>query len=499
MRKLTAKTILSSCIFTLLLSILLPVVLTTAASADSGLTINGAIVNDIVKPGNNYSYTTTIQSSADAPPMDILVDASGFGNDLNGAWLPVAPGNDNSPYSALNYIKDLNPTSFHLNSGGSQNVTWNVMIPANVGSGTRYAMLYIHTSSMGEGTMGYVLAAEIPMMLTVNGSTILLTGEITNLAVVNMSSGNPIEISTILRNTGNSDYRARNEVRMTDENGSLVATAYTLLSGDAIIPTYSREFVGSLVLTGQKNELPPGTYNIESKAMLLDGTVLATKMISITVNESYKYPTGNGSSLLCPGVDGSSGYVTVFTNEVPYCIDRSAAADLKICFSNTGTVTGKVITGKYAGVPPVPIFFYAPEKEGGTGKMPVKFVSVRVDGFDSGNAQITVFYTNAEVNGFNEESLILAYWDGAKWQRLTAITVDPSANTVTGIMPVSALGQCTPIGLGGSTGAETQKQGYPLWPFLLVAGVAVVGIIAYMLRRKKKRNTQRIKKLTRKA
>ena len=448
MKKLMAKIVLLSLTVTLLLSALSSALLTAAAASDSWLSISGAIVNEIVEPGTSYSYTTTIESSTAAPPMDIRVDACGFGSDLDGAWRYVNQSNDGSPYSALSYIKGLSPTSFHLEPGGSREVTWNMSIPAGISDGARYAMLHIYTLPLGEGEMGYVLAAEIPIILTISGSNKSMTGEITDLTTAgNVSAGEPIQVSTILRNTGNYYYKARNEVSLRDEQGNPAANAYTLLSEVEIIPTYSREFMGSLVPLNQKDGLPPGNYSLTSKAMLPDGTVLDTKTISFELGETYKYPTDNGTSSLCSRMDESSSSTRVFTNEVPSCIDSLDKAGLKVCFSGTGTVSGKVIAGKYADVPPVPVFFYAPQREGGTGNMPIRFVLVRVDGFDSGNALVTVSYTNAEVRDFNEKSLMLAYWDGTKWRSLSSIEIDLSAHTVTGSMPVSALsGRCTRMG-----------------------------------------------------
>ena len=84
-----------------------------------------------------------------------------------------------------------------------------------------------------------------------------------------MTIGQPITITTTLKNTGNYHYyHTVNEVTITDANGNVLADNSTQPSAYAIIPGNT---VGFTIQPEVKN-LPLGTYTVNSKVLLEDGT-----------------------------------------------------------------------------------------------------------------------------------------------------------------------------------------------------------------------------------
>lgn len=98
----------------------------------------------------------------------------------------------------------------------------------------------------------------------------------------------------------------------------------------------------------------------------------------------------------------------------------------------------------------------------GTGKEGAFFLDVKVTGYTSGTAHITVPYPDADDDGIVdstgivETTLGLYYWDGttSMWRLATNSTVDAVNNTLSGDIPVSAL-TGTPIGGGGYPADES--------------------------------------------
>ena len=104
----------------------------------------------------------------------------------------------------------------------------------------------------------------------------------------------------------------------------------------------------------------------------------------------------------------------------------------------------------------------------GTGRTGVVFLDVRVSGYTSGMAHITVPYPDADDNGIvdgtdiEETTLRLYYWDEAtsRWYPARNNVVATVNNTVSGSIPVGALGG-TPIGVGGYPAAPAPTPPVP--------------------------------------
>lgn len=438
--------------------------LAAPVSADPGLKVTGAKCTASVAPGQTITHRMTVGIGESDPAMDISVDVKGFGQSLDGTYQELGVQADTSPYSVREFIT-LDKRSFHLDPGESQQVTATISIPEDVGSGGRYALIYIHSKPTGEGSVGYVTAVDVPIALTISGTELIKTGEITDISV---SPDKPIAVSTTFHNSGNYHYRAKNEVKLKDEAGNILATAVTSPTSSSIIPPYSYQFKVSL---SPEQELSPGKiYYVDSEVTLEDNTVLDTK------EESFWVPL--------PGIDEASIVKVTVENEEPAPIDAVDKADTEVSFNGTGNVSGIVVIAKYKEEPSVPtISFSAPEDEGGTGKEAVKFIEVYVTGFTAGTANIKLHYTDAEISGFVEDSLTLSYWDGDSWEAADNIVLDAAANSISGDIPVSALSG-TAMGIGGT---KIPAMKWSLIIEIACGAVAVILLVYFLVIRRRRR------------
>jgi hypothetical protein len=262
----------------------------------AGLKVSGSKYLGDAAPGDVIVHQMTVSTKPDDPPMDILVDVMGFGQSLQQSYSSLSPADDISPYSARSFIS-LSSPSFHVNPGESKSVNATITIPRNVGAGGRYALIYIHNAPVGGGSTGFITAIEVPVMVTIAKSAIAHTGTITGVNVGEIVPGQPIKISTSLKNTGNHHYyNTKNDVKVTDAGGKEVAAKATEPSVYAILPTYTVNYDVTL-----DKSLLPGTYTVSSKVSLEDGTVLDTKTTTFEVPEHY-VPTATVSSAQTAGV-----------------------------------------------------------------------------------------------------------------------------------------------------------------------------------------------------
>jgi hypothetical protein len=248
----------------------------TASPALCGTDIRGALFIAEGNPGDYVDHSMTIGIDDTDSPKNFSVQLMGFGQSLSGASSPLKPEEDISPYSARPFL-EINLTEFHLDSGGSQTVNMTGRIPDDVGEGGRYAIVTISSLSPGgEGSVGISVGFEVPVLLTIDGTELIHTGEITDVEIDEIESSPGIKVSAIFKNTGNHHYKAKAGAVLQDKSGKVLAEASTPLSFSSIIPPNSREFKLSLEPGA---ELNPGAYNLNVTISLKDGTVLANKEI----------------------------------------------------------------------------------------------------------------------------------------------------------------------------------------------------------------------------
>src|ERR1700730_11416280 len=92
-----------------------PALIVAQSTPDTGLHVEGAVAESTVAPGKTHVHHMVVSLGAGAPaPMDIVVDARGLGQGPDGSPLPLLPEEDQSPYSARVFIKNIDATTFRL-------------------------------------------------------------------------------------------------------------------------------------------------------------------------------------------------------------------------------------------------------------------------------------------------------------------------------------------------------------------------------------------------
>ena len=265
----------------------------------SAISVSGAKYMDSIAPGGTAVHTITVGIGPGEDPTDVQVEVMGFGQGMDKGYTTLDPVNDMSPYSARPFIT-LDKNTLHLEPGTTQTINANIALPKNVGAGGRYAIIYIHALP-GAGK-SFTTAVMVPVLITDSGTVLAETGSITKLDVSDVTIGQPITVTTTLKNTGNYHYyRTMNKVIVTDANGNILADNSTAPSAYAIIPGNT---VGFTIQPDLKN-LPLGTYTVNSKVLLEDGKVLDNKTTTFAVKTNYVPPSTESSIKLTPGSTGN--------------------------------------------------------------------------------------------------------------------------------------------------------------------------------------------------
>jgi hypothetical protein len=397
----------------------------------TAIKVGGSIYTGSIAPGSTAVHTMTISTNPSDPPVDLTVDVLGLGQSLQQSNTGLSPEKDTSPYSARTFIT-VNPKTFHLNPGASQVVTASIAVPQNVGEGGRYAMITIHNAPTGNGSTLIVTGISVPIVITLTGTATTMKGTITNVDVADVIPGQPIKITTSLKNTGNYHYKVKDNVTVTDLAGKVVAEGGLATSSSSIVPPFTGVYEVKLA-----TPLPVGTYTITSAVSLADGTVLDTKTIPLEIKSTYIAPLDEVTVTLSPK---SPAELTSTDGRVVVNFPAGAV------FSNVNATLKPVSNDK---LPPAP----QGAKLGAT--------SFRVDGLTgllSKDATVLVKYSSADLDaaGSDVSKLTLARYDDSDntWTILPT-TLDKGALTLSsatnrfGIMAVM-------VSSGGNTQGSTQ-------------------------------------------
>lgn len=454
-----------------------------AQGGDNGLLINGAIVNITLKPGQTVVHHMVVGSGQHAPPMDIQIAADGFGQSLNGSFVPVAADQDQSPYSARTFITAIDKPTFHLDPGGSVPVAVTIAAPADLGANTRYALVYVSSKPVDNGAgVGQILAASIPVVITPAGAQLNRTGQVKDVVVKPVTAGQPIEVSATVVNTGNRHYKVQGQVVISDASGRTVATLPIGLTATSIIPTFAQQLTVSYSALDRPQGLAAGAYTAEVQVQMDDGTPLESMQASFQVTQPYQ---------LCADVDASHSVIVSFANEVPTAIRGQGKTDVDLTLQDTGAITGQAAICQYLHEPAGTPAFEASLDAGGTGASGLKFALIGVAGFNVGVAQLAVHYQTGELGALDPNSLFLAFRDGPVWHKLDHLAVQTGAGVVLGELPVSVLTKGQLVALGGAGGpAAAQPAAAPdwlaLWPAIVGAVLVAVllsGGVVWVVRR----------------
>jgi hypothetical protein len=442
-------------------SIVLLVLLFVAAftmTPAAALKVEGAKIMADVKPGTTYTFPMAVSIQPDDAATDYTIDILGFGQTPDaGIYVAISADKDTSSSSARTFISTTSST-VRLGPGERKEFDATIMVPGNVGAGGRYAVILIHPAAAGTGQTSVATAVLVPVMLTVEETDLVETGEITGVTVGEVIAGKPIIVATTLKNTGNHHYYgAINQLTVKDSSGREAGSAKTDPFARAMIPGQSVRFDTPLTAV-----LPPGTYTVVSRMALEDGTMLDEESTPFTVKEEYIPPFEETTVTVLPDRE---------------TMLRTPGGEIVITFP-----AGAVLSDARVTVSPYTDALPAPPSGSKAGT-----TAITVDGLTgllAKPATIVVRYNPADLHaaGGDATTLSLARWDRAdvKWI-LIPTTVDSVAMTLTattdrfGIMAV----------MGGGNQEPGRGSGFLPGPHPAVLfGALAICAVFYLKRRK---------------
>ena len=130
----------------------------------------------------------------------------------------------------------FNQTSYHMAPHTTVLVPYQIQIPAGVGSGGYYAVVFAQTSQAGGGTIKAQKRLGILQYITVSGN-LNRSGRIESFAVPFLQTTSPLQTTLRLRNDGNVHYDAATEVLVKDLFGN---TKAILSDNHTVLPSTIR-------------------------------------------------------------------------------------------------------------------------------------------------------------------------------------------------------------------------------------------------------------------
>jgi hypothetical protein len=407
----------------LLMLILIYSLIPIVASAENnpgtpGITVTNAGIVNVVSPGQVFTHTMTVSIGPNDPATMVTVSVDGLDQSSNGTYILLDAENDNNPDTARPFVT-VNTSSFQLQPGGSQDLVATINVPQNASLAGYFACITI--SSPPEVTNGssvaFATSVNVPVYLTIKDSQLTQTGKITGITTGTITNGQPVAITTSFQNTGNTYFKIEGETTVSEAQGSsgslVLADMPVTLTASSVLPGMSRDMEADYTPSGK---LSPGTYMIDSKIMLSDGSVLDETTSSFTIKAPYVPPPALGTLNLGP-MDGISNLQST-DGSISISFPAGAAAiPVNLALNNYTT----------AQLPVAPTGFTL------TGNC---FQVNGLTGLLAKNATVTVKYTEddlSKANG-NANQLVLMRWNAGTNHWVVDAT---KVNTKTSTLSVS--------------------------------------------------------------
>ena len=248
------------------------------------LSIQPSIISVSARPGTTTSTHLTLRAAA---ALNLTIESHGLAQASDGNFNAVPEAQDTSTYSARTMVT-ASPATLSVKPGDSVTVTVDVAVPANVGDGTRYAILAITGLPAGaapSSNVGFGVELGVSTIVQIAGTTQTRTGDIKDISVGQALPGQPLPVSVSFVNTGNTHYGALpNELATTstlqDASGRVLATATANGNQMSVIPTFTRGVL--LPMTPSTALVDGGVYHIEVGVGLKDGTIFDRKALDFT-------------------------------------------------------------------------------------------------------------------------------------------------------------------------------------------------------------------------
>jgi len=112
----------------------------------TGFAISGALFSEVVSPSQKLVHEITVLNNGEnATPLNMTAEIYGFAKSLEGVNIELSPENDTGLFTARPF-SDVEPKSFHLEPGERKTLLLTGIVPQDVGSGGKYALVTIKTA-----------------------------------------------------------------------------------------------------------------------------------------------------------------------------------------------------------------------------------------------------------------------------------------------------------------------------------------------------------------
>ncbi len=409
-----------------------------------------------IAPGSCYTQTFLVKIDDGDTPVDVTVGVKGWGQTAEGAITALAPEEDTYAYSGRSYFQP-GSTTVHVTPGESTRVDFTITVPRETGAGGRYAIISFCTDSDMTGQVKIESELLFPIKMTIQGSGLIHTGEITGIDTGDAVNGQPIVINTIFRNTGNHHFGVKNIVEIRDAAGSLLDTI--VVNASSPVPEQVKRLKAAFA---PQAGLPAGTYAVASRVIADDGRLLDEAEGIIELRDPYTPPFPPVSITLNP----SSSAVL-----------RAEGDRVVVDFPKGSVLSTTLVSMKCC---PLSQVSDLPE---GCNLPPSGFQISGLQGLLAQPAIITVGYTDEDLVLADGDAthLVLARWDEVQdmWTALPT-SVDSGGKTLTAT--TDRLGIWTVMGASGTVLASAQgRQFAPTAAIVSVVGLCII----FLLRRRR--------------
>ena len=303
------RLIITTCLVLLLTATLIPlaVLADDNTSSTPGLMVSNAGIVDLVSPGQTITQTMKVSIGPNNAATNVTIEVDGVAQASNGTYILLDAAQDTNPDTARPFVT-VNTNSFQLQPGGSQDLVATINVPQDASLAAYFACIHIYNPPVVESgsNVGISTAVDVPVYLTIKGSNFTENGKITGITTGTITNGQPVAITTSFQNTGNTYFKIEGETTVSEAQGSsgslVLADMPVTLTASSVLPGMSRDMEADYTPSGK---LSPGTYIIDSKIMLSDGSVLDETTSSFTIKAPYVPPPALGTLNLGP-MDGIS-------------------------------------------------------------------------------------------------------------------------------------------------------------------------------------------------
>jgi len=262
-------------------------IVSAAPSGPTGnemFSVQPSLISVTAKPGTTTNTRLTLRAAA---ALDVTIKSQGLAQAPDGNFNAVPDAQDTSPYSARTMIT-TSAQSLSMKPGDKVDVTVSIAVPADVGEGTRYAIVTLTGLPAGaspSSNVGFGVELGVSTIVQIAGTTQTRTGAITDITPGQALPGQAIPITVAFSNTGNSHYGAVPDELVTtatlqDSTGALLASASANGNQLSVIPSFTRDI--TLPMTPSKAMVDGASYHVEVGVGLKDGLVFDRKAIDFT-------------------------------------------------------------------------------------------------------------------------------------------------------------------------------------------------------------------------